>query len=481
MGSFSGLSIAISGIFAQQRSLNTVGHNISNVNTPGYSRQTVIHSTTAPMQLGYNMAGNKISKGTGVDAVLIMQYRDEFLDNKIRNNNKELGYWEALQAGIEDLEGIFNDYTEEGIQSAMNNFWNAWDQLSKPTGRLTSRALVKESAIALVEALKNTDKLLKDYRADKDREITETVDRVNQITKRIGELNDLIVKIEAGGSYANDFRDERNLLIDELSTLAKIQVIGSKSVTILIEGRAVVDRGLVEVLKVVPDPEKDGMAKLVWSGDNQNALISGGKIKALFDTRDDLVDRFRDRLDEMIIGLAAEINKVHVSGYGIKDNIQRKFFINGGDPSSDDIDMSNIAFNPELNDFDNIAAALNPPPYNNEDNTIALRILAIRDSKVFGEEGYDVSQGKYDFNEYYRNIILDIGKAGMEAYITAEAHRSMDKELENKKGSLVNVSMDEEMSNLIRFEHSYNASARMVNVIDEMLDIIVNRLGLVGR
>ena len=183
----------------------------------------------------------------------------------------------------------------------------------------------------------------------------------------------------------------------------------------------------------------------------------------------------------MIIGLAAEINKVHVSGYGIKDNIQRKFFINGGDPSSDDIDMSNIAFNPELNDFDNIAAALNPPPYNNEDNTIALRILAIRDSKVFGEEGYDVSQAKYDFNEYYRNIILDIGKAGMEAYITAEAHRSMDKELENKKGSLVNVSMDEEMSNLIRFEHSYNASARMVNVIDEMLDIIVNRLGLVGR
>ena len=78
MGSFSGLSIAISGIFAQQRSLNTVGHNISNVNTPGYSRQTVIHSSTAPIQLGYNMAGNKISKGTGVDAVLIMQYRDEF-------------------------------------------------------------------------------------------------------------------------------------------------------------------------------------------------------------------------------------------------------------------------------------------------------------------------------------------------------------------------------------------------------------------
>ncbi|HHY77188.1 MAG TPA: flagellar hook-associated protein FlgK, partial [Clostridiales bacterium] len=141
----------------------------------------------------------------------------------------------------------------------------------------------------------------------------------------------------------------------------------------------------------------------------------------------------------------------------------------------------NIAFNPELNDFDNIAAALNPPPYNHEDNVIALRILELKNSKIFGEEGYDVSQAKYDFDEYYRNIILDIGKTGMEAYITAEAYRSMNKELENKRGALVGVSMDEEMSNLIRFEHSYNASARMINVMDEMIDIIVNRLGRVGR
>lgn len=481
MSSFGGLSIAISGIFAQQRSLDITGHNISNVNTKGYSRQNVIHSTSSPLLIGYTSAGTRMSKGTGVDAVLVMQYRDEFLDIKIRKNNKELGYWEAVQTGVEDLEGIFNDFSDEGIQSAMNNFWNAWDQLSKPTGRLTARALVKESAIALVESLHNTDKLLKDYRADKDKEIIENVNRINEITNRIGELNELILKVEANGAYANDFRDERNLLIDELSQLVDVQVIGSKSVSILIEGRAVVDRGIVEELKAVPDPSKNGMVKLVWEGDNQTVEISGGKIKALFDTRDELVDRFRSRLDEMVKGLAKEINSIHISGYGISDDIHRKFFINSGDPSSDYIDMSNIAFNPELNDYDNIAAALNPPPYNGEDNIIALKILEIRDKKVFGEENYDVTQAKYDFDEYYRNIILELGKTGMEAAITAEAHSSMNKELENKKGTMMNVSMDEEMSNLIRFEHSYNASARMVNVMDEMIDIVVNRLGLSGR
>lgn len=481
MSSFGGLSIAVSGLFAQQRSLDVTGHNISNVNTIGYSRQSVIHASSSPQQIGWTRAGVKMGKGTGVDAVLIMQYRDEFLDNKIRRINKDLGYWTAKQSGIEDMEGIFNDFSDEGIQSAMNNFWNAWDQLSKPTGRLTSRALVKESAIALVESIKNTDQLLKDYRADKDREIVENVDRINQITKRVAELNGLVQKVETSGAIANDFRDERNLLIDELSTLANIQVNGSKSVTILIEGRAVVDYGVVEQLKAVPDPSKNGLVKLVWEGDNQPASIEGGKIKALFDTRDELVDKFRTRLDEMIKGLAAEINKIHISGYGVRDDIQRKFFINGGDPDSDFIDMSNIAFNPELNEYDNIAAAITPPPYNAEDNKIALKILELRSGKVFGEEAYDSAGGKYNFDEYYRNIILDLGKAGMEAAINAEAQSSMVIELENKKGAIMGVSMDEEMGNLIKFEHSYNASARMVNVMDEMLEIIVNKLGIVGR
>lgn len=481
MSSFGGLSIAVSGLFAQQKSLDITGHNISNVNTTGYSRQSVIHASSAPQTMGYNGAGVKLGKGTGVDTILIMQYRDEFLDNKIRRTNKEMGYWQAKQSGVEDMEGIFNDYSDEGIQSAMSNFWNAWDQLSKPTGRLTSRALVKESAIALVESIKNTDQLLKDYRADKDREIVENVNRINEITKRVAELNEMVQKIEASGAVANDFRDERNLLIDELSKLADIQVYGSKSVTILIEGRAVVDYNNTEELQAVSDPAKNGLVKLLWERDNQEVTIKGGRIKALFDTRDDLVDRFRSRLDEMIEGLAAEINKVHISGYGIADAVQRKFFINSGDPDSDVIDMSNIAFNPELNEFDNIAAALNPPPYNAEDNKIALKILELREKKVFGEESYDGAGGKYDFDGYYRNIILDLGKAGNEAAITAEAQNSMIKELENKKGAMMNVSLDEEMSNLIRFEHSYNASARMVNVMDEMLEVIVNKLGIIGR
>ena len=138
-------------------------HNISNVNTPGYSRQNAIQASSIPQAIGYSGSGARMQKGTGVDVLLIQQYRDEFLDIKMRRANKELGYWESKQMGVEDLEAIFNDLSEEGIQSAMENFWVSWDQLSKPTGRLTSRALVKESAIALVESLRHADPAFKKF------------------------------------------------------------------------------------------------------------------------------------------------------------------------------------------------------------------------------------------------------------------------------------------------------------------------------
>jgi len=481
LGSIGSLGIAVSGLYANQKSLDVTGHNISNVNTPGYSRQSAIQTSSFPQNIGYSGAGVRMQKGTGVDLMLIQQYRDEFLDIKLRKANKELGYWDSKQSGIEELEAIFNDLSEEGIQSAMEKFWNSWEQLSKPTGRLTSRALVKESAIALVESLQHADQLLKNFRKNKDNEIKDTVQRINNITKRVAELNDMIMKVEVSGAMANDFRDERNFLIDELSALADVQVVYGKSVSVLMEGRAVVDLNNYEELEAVPDSDKNGFVALRWKSDKSLVAMQHGRMKALFDTRDELVDGFRARLDEMVKGLANEVNRIHSSGYGIKDEIQRNFFINKGDPSSNDIDIGSIAFNPELNDYDNIAAAVDLPPYNNEDNRIALAIVELRNRNIFDQEEYNESAGRYDFDEYYRNLIMELGRIGIEAAITADAQISMIKELNVKKSAIMDVSIDEEMSNLIRFEHSYNASARMVNVMDEMLDIVVNRLGIVGR
>ncbi|MDF2521325.1 MAG: flagellar hook-associated protein 1 FlgK, partial [Clostridia bacterium] len=169
---FAGLSIAISGAWAQQRALDITGHNISNVNTPGYSRQSVMHATTQPTYVGVSGNGNNMNVGTGVDVSEVRQYRDYFLDQKLRRESESLGYWNTRKNSIEELETIFNDNSEEGLQKVMDNFWNSWSELSKPGGGLTARALVKENAIAFVETVKNLDNLLVNFREHRNNEIS---------------------------------------------------------------------------------------------------------------------------------------------------------------------------------------------------------------------------------------------------------------------------------------------------------------------
>lgn len=479
--SFRGLGIGISAVFANQRALDVTGHNISNVNTPGYTRQLISNSATFYQKVGQSGNGKLMQLGYGVDVQEIRQYRDEFLDKKYKNENNGLGYWSARYTSVQELETIFNDNSEDGLQSVMNDFWNSWEQLSKPTGGLTARSMVKENAIAFVETVKTMDQTLIDFRSSKNNEIIESVDRVNEIAKELASLNLDIKKMEAGGVVANDLRDERNYLLDELSGMAKIQVITGDSVNVSLEGRLLVEGSRYEKIGTVPDSNDSGYVRLVWSNGNDKLTISGGSIKAMFESRDQLVAGFREKLNEYVKGIAAEINKIHYTGYGIKDSDHRYFFVNENDNTGNNIDLSNIAFNPDLNDYDNIAAAAEADNF--EDNRVALQIAQLRQNDYFSEDGYDAggTSRKYTYDEYYRKIITELGNIGLEASTAAESQKLLVDQVENRRQSVSAVSMDEEMSNLIKYEHSYNAAARIVNTMDEMLEIIVNKVGLVGR
>lgn len=481
MGSFRGLSIGISAVFANQRALDVTGHNISNVNTPGYTRQLISNSATLYQNVGLSGNGKLMQLGYGVDVQEIRQYRDEFLDQKYKKESTGLGYWSARYESVQELETIFNDTSEDGLQSVMDDFWNSWEQLSKPTGGLTARSMVKENAIAFIETVKTMDQTLNDFRSSKNNEIIESVDRVNEIARELASLNLDIKKMEAGGDVANDLRDERNYLIDELAGLAKIQIVKGDSVNIALEGRLLVDGSRYEQIRTVPDSDNNGYVKLVWSKGNDRLEISGGGIKAMFDSRDELVAGFRDKLNEYVKGIAAEINAIHRTGYGVADNTHRDFFINELDNSGSNIDLSNIAFNPDLNQYDNIAAA--EDAFNFEDNRVALKIAELRQKDCFSEDGYEPggADRKYNYDEYYRNIITSLGNTGLEASTAAEAQKLLVDQIENRRQAISAVSMDEEMSNLIKYEHSYNAATRIVNVMDEMLEIIVNKIGLAGR
>lgn len=478
---FRGLGIGISAIFANQRALDVTGHNISNVNTPGYTRQMISNAYSFYQKVGYSGNRQVMQIGYGVDVQEIRQYRDEFLDKKYKKESTQLGYWESRLSSLEEIETLFSDNSEEGLQTVMNNFWNSWEQLSKPTGGLVARALVKENAIAFVETVKNMDTLMVNFRKSKDKEIIESVDRINSIAERIAALNLEITKIEAHGVTANDLRDERNYLIEELTKKTKIQVIEGNTINISLEGRMLVEGSRYEQITTVPDPDNNGFVQLVWSGDNSKLEISGGGLMALFEARDVLINGFRNKLNEFVKGVATEVNAIHLTGYGVGDTVptHRYFFINGISGDHDNIDLSSIAFNPELNEFDHIAAGEEFGNY--EDNRVALKIAALRLNDYFSDDVYDSANGKYNFDEFYRNIISDLGNKGQEASTAVAAQKLLVDQIEYRRQSVSAVSMDEEMSNLIKYEHSYNAAARIVNTMDEMLEVIINKIGLVGR
>lgn len=480
---FAGLNIGLSGAWAQQRALDVTGHNISNVNTPGYARQRVTQASSRPTYVGVAGNGNLMDIGTGVDVQEISQYRDIFLDQKLRRENYELGYWDARKSSIEELETIFNDNEEDGLQKVMDSFWNSWSQLSKPSGGLTARALVKENAIAFVETVKNMDEMLSNYKQNKNNEIKENIDRVNTIAQGIAELNYKIKKAEATGVKANDFRDQRDSLVTELTKMANIQVIEGASFNIALEGVLLVSDNESNPMVAVPDTSKDGLYSIKWKSTNADVKFRSGSIKAMIDTRDQLVGGYRDRLNEFVKGVAKEINNLHMAGHGnINPDVSRPMFVDEAtNDATTEINLDNIAFNTNLNEVNYIAAAQGPPPGNYEDNRNALKISEWRLQDVFTDTKYDVANGKLNFDEFYRNIVTDIGLEGNKAANAADAQNLLVEQIENKRQSLMAVSLDEEMGDLIRYQHSYNAAVRVVNAIDEMIDNVVNKVGLGGR
>ncbi len=481
MSSFRGVGIAMSAVFANQRALDVTGHNISNVNTPGYTRQLISNSGSFYQKIGYSGNGKMMQLGYGVDVQEIRQYRDEFLDRKFKKENTSLGYWGTRFSSVEELEAIFNDNSEDGLQAVMNNFWNSWEQLSKPTGGLTARAMVKENAIAFVETVKTMDNTLMNFRRSKDTEIKETIAKVNKMAKNLAELNLEIKKLESHGVTANDLRDQRNHILDDLSKLAKIQVVVTDSINVSLEGRMLVEGSQYEQIGLVPDSANAGFLRLVWASNGGRLDVTEGSIYSLFESRDVLVKGYREHLNQFVIGIAAEVNTLHINGYGVKNDTHRRFFVNTLNASDDNIDLSTIAYNPELNDYDNIAAG---EEFGNfEDNRIALAIAELRQNDYYSAEGYDPSgtMRKYNFDEFYRNLISDLGNKGQEAFTAVEAQRLLVEQIEYRRQAMSAVSIDEEMSNMIKFEHSYNAAARVVNVMDEMIEMLVSRTGLAGR
>ncbi|MCE7792721.1 flagellar hook-associated protein FlgK [Salipaludibacillus sp. CUR1] len=543
LSTFHGLETSRRALSTQQAALHTTGHNIANTNTKGYSRQRVNFTQTEAFPIpAFNKPGIPGQIGTGVKPGEIQRVRESFLDMQYRAQNTKNGYWDTRHTALQKMEDIMNEPTEDGIANTLDRFWESLQDLSVNPEDSGARSVVRQRGIAVAETFNYTYNSLEAIQRDYKEQLTVQNNQIDSLTRQINDLNGQIASVEPHGMLPNDLYDKRDQLIDELSQFVNIEVErvpsggqakdmadGKYTVHLLdSKGQRVTQGGdsvklvngenLTRSNMTVNTDDDTGLVTGVTFGDydpisfeneGQFDTFTSGALKAVIETHGYMEEgsqrgdfpHMMQQLDTMAATFAAEFNEVHQSGWSLSE------IETANDPDSDftKTGFDFFTYSQDLNDtpptqaakflkvsddviasLDNIAASgaagrdgdgnLNPRDEAFAgDGSNALALADVKDARLsFGENTTNVQS-------FYQGIIgqmaVDTNEAGRMERNTASLKNSVD---ENRK-SVSSVSLDEEMTNMIQFQHAYNAAARNLTAIDEMLDRIINGMGVVGR
>ena len=474
MSTFHGLEMAKQALFAQQSALYTTGHNISNANTEGYSRQRVNFETRNPYPSGSrNRPQIPGQLGTGVQAGSVQRIRNEFLDVQFRGENGKSGYWEAKAEALSRLETVLNEPSESGLSKTMDQFWQSLQDLAaNPEKDSGVRSVVFQRGKTAADTFNYLSNSLNTIRGDLKSQMDTTIKDANSLMEQIHNINEQVRQVEAHGLLANDLYDERDRLIDELSGIINIKVTkdsSSESSLDMADGLATIEvlDGVGNPIATLVDGKAGSFNKIAVSfeGNGEDETISfleiggisikgangSGSLKGLVESYQDIYPQMLSRLNTMAYEFAEAFNQIHNDFFVVEKDKAAGNLIVGLD-SSDDIVASE----------------------DNNDGNIASQLADLFEKKLPGLEGKSVKG-------YFQSMIGELGVEAQQANRMKDNTVILRSQVENQRLSVSSVSLDEEISNMIKFQHAYNAAARSMTAIDEMIDKIINSMGLVGR
>lgn len=521
MGStFSGIEISKRSLFAQQTALQTTGHNVANANTQGYTRQRVNMVASLPYEPA-SMTRSAVpgQLGQGVEFDQIKRVREKFLDTQFYDENKTLGEWTIRRDTLEKLEAIVNEPSDTGIRQVVEGFWSAWQDVSKEPDNLTARAALKEKALAMTDAFNHTGKQLDDLTTNLTDNISVKVSEANTMLKQVANLNNEIFKIEGLGNNANDLRDQRDLLVDNLSKIVNITSVDTTGGYTLRMGSV----ELVNGINVTTPIDASTVAANLKSGDLQS-----GEIYGMLVSRDQYLDSYKFQFNSMVKALvqgpvsitlpagsvipagatltgatpgttlAADtkvtvngINGLHALGYTLEDPPKSGIPFFTLKEGATEFNANSLTVNPEIvKKVANIAASSRT--YVDTDgntkvvrgnNDIALALASFQNQKFDFDPSSNgtplLTSGTFD--EFLRAIVGQLGVQSQEATRQTTNQQALVDQVDSRRQSVSGVSLDEEMADMIKYQHAYNAAARSLTTFDEMLDKVINGMGTVGR
>ncbi len=486
-----GINAAVRGMAAAQTSLNTMGHNVSNANVEGFSRQRVNVSPASPIPTpGFNTPVRLASLGSGTQINGINRLRDEFLDLQVRRENATLGANEAFSQNVTLIEDIFHEPSETGLSKLMDEFFNSWHTLTSNPEAPGVRAVVRDQAATLANALNDASHRLNTQRKELDDQVKNALTDINLFTTQVAQLNVQIAEVQVGGGSANQLLDQRDLLLEKVSKLVKLQTVQHEDgkVWLYLDGRALVAGNIQTPLEFRPNGE-GGYSDVMFEGSVVPQSKIGGQVGALMQLRDDIIgrERFRPavpvlpdspngilhRIDTLANQLAQEVNALHRAGsltYGTVSGLD--FFVNRINPASTTMGAGQISVNPDIMNgtagLDLIATG-GTPSTGPGDTATSKAIAALRNKATMSATA--------TFEDDYRNFLASLGVLGQSADRMVTNQGEVLHHLAQRKEEVSGVNMDEEMADMVRYQHAYQASARALNAFDEILDRIINGLG----
>jgi flagellar hook-associated protein 1 FlgK len=451
VSSFNGLNIALSALYAQRRALDVTGQNVANVNTEGYTRQRVhMKSDSGPLTAAIHSRWN--GTGQGVRSDDIQRLRDEFLELRGHQEHATDSSLRKAATNLQTVELAFAEPADTAIASQLADFWAGWDDVANRPDDVAARAQLVQRATTLASSFGQLDSTLAALSDSSLGQTDATIAEVNAMADGVAELNSRIQSAVNGGFSPTDLMDQRDILINRLSEKVGVTIRpGEAGATdVFVDGAALVRGTRAEHLQV---EVAGATASITWVKDGANAKVSG-EVGGMLKTVNDIVPRYRAGLTAVSTRLANDVNALHVTGYDKTGTAGVAFF---------QMLPTGLVVNPAVvADPGKVAAS--SVPGGGRDGSLAGKLA-------------DLTGADTD----YRDLVVRLGVEAQTANRRVEIQSAITSQIDAARESEAGVNLDEEMTNMLAYQHGYDAAARMLTAVDQALDTLINRTGLVGR
>jgi flagellar hook-associated protein 1 FlgK len=472
MSEFGSIQTALSGMTAQRRALDTIGHNVANANTDGYSRQQVSMQAIAGGVVPAVWSKPRFG-GQGAEVTSVTRVRDQFFDTRYRAEVAKAGFVSTQSAVLDRVEMALPEPSDTGLAEQLGQFWSSWSDVADQPQQLPARSALLEQAATLTTSLHRAASDLTAARDDYVVQLKATVDQANSLAGRIAGLNDAVRGATASGLDANDLADQRDVLADQLTRLVggTVNQLDDGSINIFVGSVAYVRGAQYATLSVAEGPASTSPAvgfaqvSLSWSGGIGPADVTDGEVGGMLGGVNGTLPRYLDQLNGVASKLVSTVNAAHAGGYDLSGTTTGLDFF---DPVG--VTAATIAVSGDVAGKPQLVAAGAPSGVAGTgtfDGSVAKAIAGLSSRP----DGADAS---------YRSLIGTLGVEAAAVQRRDAMQQNVLTQVDGARQSESGVNLDEELANLVQTQHAYSAAARVLTAIDETLEILLSRTGRVG-